>query len=118
MRISTRILAGALCAGACALASAAQYELSLNAERRGGDFSIAPSVEGPPGARLRYEIEARRQGRSSGRSQQGGQVVLGRDGSATLSQMSFSVGAQDRCEVTVKLYEGKRLVASESTDCN
>ena len=116
--MAMRILIGLLCAGLSAVASASQYELSLNAERRGGGFSIAPSVEGPPGARLRYEIEARRQGRSSGQSQQGGQVILGRDGSATLSQMSFSVGAQDDCELSVKVYEGRRLVASETTDCN
>lgn len=112
-----RISCGFVCALAFTAAYAAEYRLDLNAERRGDSVSVAPTLEGPPGKRLRYEIEAHKEGRSSSRSQQGGQVTLGEDGRARLSQMSFSAGDEARCAVSVRVYEARRLVAAESADC-
>ncbi|HVL36416.1 MAG TPA: curli-like amyloid fiber formation chaperone CsgH [Burkholderiales bacterium] len=117
MMLSHRILLGALCAAAGAAAAAAPYELSLNAERRGDSVSIAPTVVAAPGKRLRYEIEARKDGASSSRSQQAGEVTIGAEGRAVLSHMSFSAGPRERCEISVRVFEAGRLVASQSTGC-
>ncbi len=102
---------------ASAVASTSGYELSINAERRDGNVSVAPTLTAPAGTKLRYEIVARKQGSSSSSSQQSGNVTVGENGMASLSELSFTVGPQDRCEVSVKVYEGDNLVASHSSAC-
>ena len=102
---------------ASAVGSTPTYELSINADRRDGNVSVAPTLTAPAGTKLRYEIVARKQGRSSSSSQQSGNVTVGENGMASLSELSFTVGPQDNCEVSVKVYEGKDLVASQSSNC-
>ena len=98
-----------------ALANAPGYELSLGAEARDGTLKVAPIVTAPPGAKLRYDVTTTRTGRSgNSNSRQSGNVTVGDDGKASLSQVAVSVSAQDRYEVHVDVYDGKRLVASET----
>ena len=98
-----------------ALANAPGYDLSLGAEVRGGTLNVAPIVTAPAGAKLRYDMTTTRTGRSgNSNSRQSGNLTVGNDGKASLSQVSVSVSGQDRYEVRVEVYDGERLVASET----
>lgn len=100
---------------AAALANVPGYDLSLGTEVRGGTLKVAPIVTAPPGAKLRYDVTTTRTGRSgNSNSRQSGNVTVGDDGKASLSQVAVSVSAQDRYEVHVELYDGGRLVAVET----
>ncbi|HEX5664130.1 MAG TPA: curli-like amyloid fiber formation chaperone CsgH [Xanthomonadaceae bacterium] len=100
---------------AAALANMPGYDLSLGAEVRGGTLKVAPVVTAPAGAKLRYDVTTTRTGRSgNSNSRQSGNVTVGDDGKASLSQVAVSVSEQDRYEVHVEVYEGGRLVASET----
>jgi hypothetical protein len=97
-----------------AFADTPRYDLSLGAEVQGGTLKVAPVITAPAGAKLRYEATTTRVGRSgNSSSQQSGDVTVGPDGKAALSQVAISVTPQDRYEVRVDVYDGKRLVASE-----
>ncbi|HYJ11675.1 MAG TPA: curli-like amyloid fiber formation chaperone CsgH [Polyangiaceae bacterium] len=100
---------------AAALANVPGYELSLGAEVRGGTLKVAPIVTAPPGAKLRYDVTTTRTGRSgNSNSRQSGNVTVGDAGKASLSQVSVSVSPQDRYEVRVEIFDGARVVASET----
>ena len=100
---------------AAALANAPGYDLSLGTEARAGTLKVAPVVTAPAGAKLRYDVTTTRVG-SSGKStsRQSGNVTVGGDGKASLSQVAISVSEQDRYEVRVEVYDGAKLVASET----
>jgi hypothetical protein len=56
-----------------------------------------------------------RTGRSgNSKSRQSGNVTVGQDGTAALSQISVSMSPQDRYEVHVEVFEGSRLVAEKT----
>src|SRR5687768_18576042 len=98
-----------------ASANAPGYDLSLGAEARGGTLKVAPIVTAPAGAKLHYDVTTTRTGRSgNSNSRQSGNVTVGDDGKASLSQVAVSVSEQDRYEVHVDVYDGGRLVASET----
>jgi len=98
-----------------ALANAPGYDLSLGAEVRGGTLKIAPVISAPAGAKLRYDVTTTRTGRSgNSNSRQSGNVTVGDAGKASLSQVSVSVSPQDRYEVRVEIFDGARVVASET----
>jgi PPE-repeat protein len=100
---------------AAALANVPGYDLSLGAEVRGGTLKVAPIVTAPAGAKLRYDVTTTRTGRSgNSNSRQSGNVTVGNDGKASLSQVAVSVTEQDRYEVQVEVYDGGRLVAAET----
>jgi len=100
---------------AAALANVPGYELSLGAEVRDGTLKVAPIVTAPPGAKLRYDVTTTRTGRSgNSNSRQSGNVTVGDAGKASLSQVSVSVSPQDRYEVRVEIFDGARVVASET----
>jgi hypothetical protein len=100
---------------AAALAKMPGYDLSLGAEVRDGTLKVAPTVTAPAGAKLRYDVTTTRTGRSgNSNSRQSGNVTVGDDGTASLSQVAVSVSEQDRYEVHVDVYDGKRLVASQT----
>jgi len=100
---------------AAALANVPGYDLSLGAEVRGGTLKVAPIVTAPAGAKLRYDVTTTRTGRSgNSNSRQSGNVTVGNDGKASLSQVAVSVSEQDRYEVQVEVYDGQRLVAAET----
>jgi hypothetical protein len=97
-----------------ALAAEPGYDVSLGAEVRGGMLKVAPVIAAPAGAKLRYDVTTTRTGQSGNTSsRQSGNVTVGRDGKASLSQVAVSVTPQDRYEVHVDVYDGARLVASE-----
>jgi hypothetical protein len=96
---------GALCA---------DYRVDPGASVRNGTLSVEPTVQGPPGAALRYEIRTTREGQSGrSNSSQSGNVRLGDNGSAKLATTSISVTPADRYRIHVKLLEGGRVVAEE-----
>jgi Thin aggregative fimbriae synthesis protein len=98
-----------------ALAAEPGYDVSLGTEVRDGNLKVAPVVTAPPGAKLRYDVTTVRTGRSGNtNSRQSGNVTVGPAGKASLSQVSVSVTPQDRYEVHVELFDGRRLVASET----
>ncbi len=98
-----------------AAANAPGYDLSLGAEAQGGTLKVAPIVTAPAGAKLRYDVTSTRTGRSgNSNSRQSGNVTVGDDGKASLSQVAVSVSEQDRYEVHVEVYDGGRLVAAQT----
>jgi Thin aggregative fimbriae synthesis protein len=98
-----------------ALANPGGYDLSLGAEVRNGMLKVAPTVSAPAGAKLRYDVTTTRIGRSgNSNSRQSGDVTVGDDGKASLSQVAVSVSEQDRYEVRVEVYDGGRLVAAQT----
>src|SRR5688572_16231686 len=101
-------------AATTAKADEASYKLWVNSKVEGGTLTVAPRITAPAGAQLRYEVISSKQG-SSGQSNssQSGNVTAGPDGSAKLSTLSVSVGPQDKYVLTVKVFEGAKLVAEE-----
>ncbi len=100
---------------AAALANVPGYDLSLGAEVRGGTLKVAPIVTAPAGAKLRYDVTTTRTGPSgNSNSRQSGNVTVGDDGKATLSQVAVNVSPQDRYEVHVEVFEGERVVAAKT----
>ena len=106
-------LAVLLLSGVAAMAS--DYRLDTGATVEGSTLKVAPRVEGPAGAALRYEIRTVREG-AAGRSKssQSGNVTLGRDGTASLATTNVSVTPQDHYEVSVKLLQGSRVIAEKT----
>ena len=93
---------------------AADLRLDPGASVRDGNLNVAPTVQGPAGAALQYEIRTTRQGASgSSSSSQSGSVRLGEDGAGKLATTSISVAPQDRYRIEVKLLQGGRVVAEE-----
>ena len=71
-------------------------------------------VTGPGGKTLRYEINIRREGKgASSATSQAGTVRLDGAGKGQFAYNSLSVNPGDRYSITVKVYDGDRLVASE-----
>lgn len=94
--------------------TAADYRIDPGASVHGGTLNVTPTVRGPAGAALRYEIETTKQGASgSSNSSQSGNVRLGEDGAAKLATTSVSVTPRDRYRIHVKLLERGRVVAEE-----
>jgi thin aggregative fimbriae synthesis protein len=95
-------------------ALAADYRLDPGASVRDGTLRVAPTVQGPAGAALRYEVKTEREG-AAGRSNssQSGNVRLGQDGSAKLATTSVSVTPQDRYRISVRVLERDRVVAEQ-----
>ena len=106
---------GLILSSGAALANAPGYDLSLGAEVRGRMLKVAPVISAPAGAQLRYDMTTTRTGRSgNSNSRQSGNVTVGDDGKATLSQVAVNVSPQDRYEVRVEVFEGERVVAAKT----
>lgn len=107
-------LAALLLAASAALANAPGYQLRVNSKLEGGTLTVSPHVTAPVGAQLRYEVISSKQG-SNGQSNssQSGNATVGPDGSAKLSTLSVNVGPQDKYVLTVKVFDGAKLVAEE-----
>ena len=91
------------------------YQLDVGTELRDRNLKVEPSVSGPAGKRVRYEISVRRDGGAgSSSSSQAGDARLDDSGHAQLASTSVSVQPGEEYDVTVKLFEGNRLVAQES----
>jgi hypothetical protein len=108
----TFILA-ALLASAGALA-ATDFRVDPGASVRDGTLNVTPTVHGPAGATLRYEIRTVREGASgNSSSSQSGSVRLGADGTGKLATTNVSVTPKDRYRIQVRLLQGGRVVAEE-----
>ena len=95
-------------------ATAADFRLDPGASVRDGTLSVAPTVQGPAGAALHYEIKTTRQGASgNSSSSQSGSVRLGEDGAGKLATTSISVTPRDRYRIHVKLLQSGGVVAEE-----
>ena len=63
---------------------------------------------------MRYEMVSSRHGTAGVRNtSQGGRVAVGDTGSAKLSTLSFIVTPKDRYVVTVKVFDGPKVVAGQ-----
>ena len=95
-------------------ALAADVRLDPGASVEGGTLIVEPTVLGPAGRTLQYEMRTTREGaRGSSSSSQSGDVRIGTDGSARLASTRISVSPADRYRIEVKLLEGGRAVAEE-----
>src|SRR2546423_1768991 len=96
----------------CGALAAADLRIDPGASVRDGTLNVSPTVQGPAGASLRYEIKTTRQGVSgSSSSSQSGNVRLGEDGRGKLATTNISVGRQDRYRMGVRLLQDGRVVA-------
>jgi thin aggregative fimbriae synthesis protein len=99
---------------ALALADTA-YRLDIGAEVHGNNLKVEPTVVGPAEKALRYEMKVRREGQGgSSNSSQSGTVKLDADGRGQLASNSVNVSPSDRYEITVRLFDGGRVVAEQS----
>jgi hypothetical protein len=101
-------------AGAALPAHASDYLLEIDHSVRGGQLTVVPQLAAPAGSRLRYEMVSTKEG-GAGRSNssQSGSVNVGESGAATLSTLSVSVAPQDRYVISVKVFDGAKLVAED-----
>jgi Thin aggregative fimbriae synthesis protein len=91
------------------------YALHIDSSVEASRLTIIPVIAAPAGSRLRYEMISSKEG-GSGRSstRQSGGVLVGADGTAQLSTLKLGVGAADHYVITVKVYDGAKLVAEGS----
>ena len=103
-----------------ALASAAyaaddRYMLDLGASVEGSSLKVEPTITGPAGKTLNYQMRVRREGGgNSSNSSQGGTVRLDNSGHAQLASNSVSVSPSDRYVVTVRVMENGKVVAEKT----
>ena len=91
------------------------YKLDLGTSVEQGSLKVEPTLSGPAGKALRYEMEVKREGEGrSSNSSQSGTVQLDRDGHGQLASNSVSVTPADKYRVTVKVFDGARVVAEQS----
>lgn len=90
------------------------YRLRIESSIQHGQLTVVPQLAAPAGARLRYEIVSSKQG-SAGKSNtsQSSSLSIGPEGSAKLSSLSVSIGPQDKYVITVKVFDGAKLVTEE-----
>jgi hypothetical protein len=101
---------------ATALAQDPAYRLDLGISMSGGTLRVEPVLAGPGGKTLRYEMNLRREGKGgTSATSQAGTVHLDGAGKGQFAYNSLSVNPGDRYAITVKVYDGDRLVASEQT---
>jgi hypothetical protein len=96
-------------------AAAADYTLDLGASVQGGNLKVEPTITGPAGKTLDYEMKVRREGQGkSSNSSQGGTIHLDDGGRARLASNSVNVSPSDRYVVTVRVMDEGRVVAEKS----
>jgi len=98
-----------------AMADEPAYRLRIDSTVEASKLIVVPVVAGPAGSRVRYEMVSSKQG-PAGKSntRQSGGVTVGADGSAKLSTLSLGVGADDRYLISVKVFDGGKLVAEDA----
>jgi hypothetical protein len=92
-----------------------RYTLDLGASVQGSSLKVEPTLTGPAGKTVDYQMRVRREGGgNSSNSSQGGTVQLDRSGHAQLASNSVSVSPSDRYVVTVRVMDGGKVVAEKS----
>jgi hypothetical protein len=95
--------------------AAQEFSLDLGASVQSGSLTVEPTVTGPAGTVVNYEMKVRREGKGkSSDSSQGGTVRLDGTGHAPLASNSISVSPGDRYVITVRVMDHGRLVAEKS----
>jgi hypothetical protein len=104
-----------LVASANLMADEPGYRISIESSVKDNKLTVAPRVAAPVGARLRYEMVSTKVG-AAGKSNtsQSGRVVVDASGTAALSALKLGVGPQDRYSISVKVFEGQKLVAEQT----
>ena len=92
-------------------AFAAEYSVDLGASVQQGNLKVEPTVTGPAGKTLGYEMQVRSK---STNSSQSGTVRLDGRGQARLASNSVSVSPSDHYVVTVRVMEDGKVVAERS----
>lgn len=109
------ILVSALALASAAFAANDRYDVDLGASVQSGSLKVEPTVTGPAGKTVEYEMRVRREGGgNSSNSSQGGTVRLDDAGRARLASNSVSVSPSDRYRVTVRVMDEGRVVAEKS----
>lgn len=91
------------------------YRLRIDSSVEASRLTVVPVITAPAGSRLRYEMISTKQGHSGkSNTSQGGAIVVGADGSAALSTLRLGVSADDRYQITVKVFDGSKLVAEDA----
>jgi hypothetical protein len=104
----------ALLFSAPALAQDPAYRLDLGISMVSGTLRVEPTVAGPGGKTLRYEMSIRREGKGgNAATSQSGTVRLDGAGKGQFAYNSLSYSPGDRYSISIKVYDGTRLVASE-----
>ena len=92
-----------------------RYTLDLGASVEGSSLKVEPTVTGPAGKVINYQMRVRREGGgNSANSSQGGTVRLDNNGHAQLASNSVSVSPSDRYVVTVRVMENGKVVAEKT----
>lgn len=109
------VLVAALALTSIAFASDDRYTLDLGASVQGGSLKVEPTLSGPAGKTVDYEMRVRREGHGkSSNSSQSGTIQLDNSGHARLASNSVNVSDDDRYVITVRVMDDGRTVAEKS----
>lgn len=99
--------------GSSAMATQLSVRLWTEVTHEGDLWKVIPRVEAAAGSALRYEIVAKKTGHSgNSNTRQSGNLAVGSDGTGTLASLRIGVGAEDSCDIDVKVYAGSEVVAN------
>jgi hypothetical protein len=92
----------------------AGYRLDVGASVREESLKVEPTVVGPAGKTVRYEITVRRDGQAgASNSSQAGSARIDDSGHAKLASSAVSVRPGESYDVNVRLFADGRVVAEE-----
>jgi len=91
----------------------AGYSLDLGASLQHGNLKVEPTVTGPAGKTLEYEMRVRSK---SSNGSQSGTVHLDENGRGQLASHSVSVSPDDHYVVTVRVMDRGQVVAETSRE--
>lgn len=97
------------------MAADSAYRVDIGTSTQDGGLRIQPHVFGPAGKALRYEMNVRRAaGAGKANISQSGTVRLDSDGKGALSSSAVTLAPGERYDMTVRLFDGSRLVAEQT----
>jgi hypothetical protein len=99
-----------------ALHADSPYRVDIGTSRdHDGSVKVEPRITGPAGKTVRYEVAVRSESRgASANSSQSGSVRLDDSGNAHLSSNAVTLSPREKYEMTVRLFDGNRLLAEQS----
>ena len=110
------VVVAVLALASVAYAADDRYTLDLGASVEGSSLKVEPTLTGPAGKTVDYQMRVRREGSggNSSNSSQGGTVQLDNSGRAQLASNSVSMSRSDRYLVSVRVTENGKVVAEKS----
>jgi hypothetical protein len=99
-----------------ALHADSPYRVDIGTSRdHDGSVKVEPRITGPAGKTVRYEVDVHSESRgASANSSHSGSVRLDDSGNAQLSSNAVTLNSREQYAMTVKLFDGNRLVAEQS----